>query len=699
LLDPLLQDEIRDAYQALIEHRDLSPRWGQRQMIAEVANALGDPEAPEPIAVVEAGTGTGKTIAYCVAALPIARAREKKLVIATATVALQEQLIYRDLPDIAKHSGLSFSVQLAKGRGRYVCLQKLEHHLAGASAPALIPLYPDEVADLAIEEAGPIMESMVESLSASRWDGDLDSWPTVLDESLRRMVTTDHAQCGGRRCGFINQCAFFRARDGLQDVDVVVANHNLVLADLKFGGGVILPPPEDSIYIFDEGHQLADKCLSQFTLMVRTSSTRQALRDTSTWLGSQGGDLGEITQQQAVLEQFEITLADVSQLNEEVAIWAEDFLTQHSEQSEEYRFELGIAPEALRELADRLGAAWSHQLELAQRLEAALDNRRDEIEIAQRDTLDAYLVNVQGMVVRAQGQLDLWRSYAEAVSQDLEDPWVRWLRQSRGGTGVDFFASPILARDLLREHIWQRAAGVVMTSATLSSLGSFDRLQAMTGLPDGARYKRVESPFNTQQAVFSIPPLQQEPSDADAHTAEIIDLLPTLIAEDLGVLVLFSSRRQMDAVVMGLEGALPHRLLVQDSLSKSLLLETHRELVDEGKPSMIMGLASFAEGVDLPGPYCTHVVIAKLPFAVPDNPRDAAHAELLEQQGRNAFMEISVPDAALKLVQASGRLLRTEEDSGRITLLDRRLLTRRYGRAILDSLPRYHFNLPAVPAR
>jgi ATP-dependent DNA helicase DinG len=238
-----------------------------------------------------------------------------------------------------------------------------------------------------------------------------------------------------------------------------------------------------------------------------------------------------------------------------------------------------------------------------------------------------------------------------------------------------------------------------MTSATLSSLGSFDRLQAMTGLPDGARYKRVESPFNTQQAVFSIPLLHQEPSDADAHTAEIIDLLPSLVAEDLGVLVLFSSRRQMDAVVMGLEGALPHRLLVQDSLSKSLLLETHRELVDEGKPSVIMGLASFAEGVDLPGPYCTHVVIAKLPFAVPDNPRDAAHAELLEQQGRNAFMEISVPDAALKLVQASGRLLRTEEDSGRITLLDRRLLTRRYGRAILDSLPRYHFNLPAVPAR
>ena len=134
MLSDKLKTEIKNAYQALVDSRELSPRWGQRQMIAEVANALGDADALEAIAVVEAGTGTGKTIAYTVAALPIARARDKTLVIATATVALQEQLIYRDLPDILTHSGLSFSVQLAKGRGRYVCLQKLDNHLAGSAA-------------------------------------------------------------------------------------------------------------------------------------------------------------------------------------------------------------------------------------------------------------------------------------------------------------------------------------------------------------------------------------------------------------------------------------------------------------------------------------------------------------------------------------------------------------------------------------
>lgn len=693
MLSEALKTEIRDAYQRLIDQRGLSPRWGQRQMIAEIANALGDPEAEEPIAVVEAGTGTGKTIAYTVAALPVARARDKTLVIATATVALQEQLIQRDLPDILAHSGLNFSVQLAKGRGRYVCLQKLDNHLAGASAPALIPLYPDEVADLAIEQAGPIMESMLDALAGNSWDGDLDGWPSALDASLRRAVTSDHAQCGGRRCPHVNNCSFYRARDGLQEADVIVANHNLVLADLKFGGGAILPPPEDCIFVFDEGHQLADKCLDQFTLQVRSQSTRQALRETAQWLTSEREALTEISGYPSLLEQLESSLVDLEQFTLDAAMWAEDFLLANGDEEPECRFEHGVVPEPLRALARDLALGWQQHQTLVERLAATLENRRDEIEPALRDSVDTWSVNVQAMLLRAEGQLALWQSYARAEAQDLDDPWARWMRASFGGNGIDWFASPVLARDLLREHIWRRAAGVVMTSATLTSLGTFNRLQAMTGLPRAARYKRVETPFDTSRAVFAIPRLQCDPTDADGHTDELIAQLPTLLKDDLAVLVLFSSRRQMEAVCEGLGGALPHELLVQDSLSKAYLLERHRENVDAGRASAIMGLASFAEGVDLPGAYCRHVVIAKLPFAVPDSPREAAHAELLEQLGRNPFMEISVPDAALKLVQASGRLLRTEEDYGRITLFDRRLLTRRYGRAILDSLPRFSFEL------
>ena len=693
MLPDALKAEIRNAYQQLIENRGLSSRWGQRQMIAEVANALGDPDAPEPIAVVEAGTGTGKTIAYTVAALPAARAMDKTLVIATATVALQEQLIHRDLPDILKHSGLNFSVALAKGRGRYVCLQKLDNHLAGASAPALIPLYPDEIADLAIEQASPIMESMVDALSSGGWDGDLDNWPSSLDGPVRAAVTTDHAQCGGRRCGFINQCSFFQARDGLQDADIIVANHNLVLADLKLGGGAILPPPEDCIFIFDEGHQLAEKCLEQFTLMVRTNSTRQALRETAQWLITQRQQLDEQLSQQALFESLEASLMDLEQYTLDAASWAEDFLAIKADEQGEWRFEHGVVAEELRNVANDLAVGWQQNLALCQRFEAVLESIRDEVDIDQRDDVDAWSINAKSMRTRSESQAALWESYSNATQPNTDDPWARWLRGSPSGSGIDFFASPVLARDLLAEHIWRRAAGVVVTSATLSSLGTFGRLRAMTGLPAEARFKRVESPFDVSRAVFAIPTLRSDPSDVDAHTAEIIEQLPRLVAHDLGVLVLFSSRRQMQSVCEGLAGVLRHELLVQDTLSKSALLEHHRANVDAGRSSAIFGLASFAEGVDLPGAYCGHVVIAKLPFAVPDSPREAAHAELLESLGRNAFMEISVPDAALKLVQASGRLLRTEGDFGRVTLLDRRLQTKRYGRAILDSLPRYTFEL------
>lgn len=684
---------IRDAYQQLIDERGLSPRWGQRQMIAEVANALGDPDAPEPIAVVEAGTGTGKTIAYTLAALPVAKARGKTLVIATATIALQEQLVLRDLPDILRHSGLAFTVQLAKGRSRYVCLQKLDHQLAGAQSPALIPLYPDEVADLSIEQAGPVMQAMLDALASGIWDGDLDNWPASLDNPMRHAVTTHHAQCGGRRCAFVQQCSFFKARDGLQDADVIVANHNLVLADLQLGGGAILPAPEDCIFVFDEGHQLAEKCLNQFTLTTRTGATQQALRETAQWFKTQSEAMADVISQLSLIEQLQQSCSDLEQHNTVVEQWADHYLLEQPEVDNEWRFEHGVVPEALHRQAQDLVLAWRQHLDLNQRLETALDNRREEVEIDQRDDVDTWVLNIQGMINRAESQLALWQSYADARDVDEANPVARWMRAAAIGQSIDFFASPILARDLLREHLWRRAAGVVVTSATLSSLGHFDRLRAMTGLPKAARYKIVQSPFDASRGVFAIPALACEPSDIDGHTAEIIARLPRLLTGALGVLVLFSSRRQLELVVEGLPDDLCHQVLVQDTLSKSELLKRHRSAIDSGQPSAIMGLASFAEGVDLPGQYCEHVIIAKLPFAVPDSPREAAHAELLERLGRNPFMEISVPDAALKLVQASGRLLRTEADRGRITLLDKRLLTKRYGRAILDSLPRFTFEL------
>jgi ATP-dependent DNA helicase DinG len=260
LLDDALKDRIREAYGAIIDSKGLTPRWGQRQMIAEIANALGRiprpgeaPPAEPAVCVIEAGTGTGKTIAYAVAAIPLAQALGKRLVVATATIALQEQFVNKDLPDIAQASGLEFTYVLAKGRRRYVCLSKLDRVLAGGQGEsAALPLYPDELSAPVSADAMPVYNGMIDALGRGQWDGDRDNWPETIADDTWFGVTTDHSQCSGRRCPNIGQCSFYRARDELQTADIIVTNHDLALSDLALGGGAILSAPEDSIYIFDE---------------------------------------------------------------------------------------------------------------------------------------------------------------------------------------------------------------------------------------------------------------------------------------------------------------------------------------------------------------------------------------------------------------------------------------------------------------
>jgi ATP-dependent DNA helicase DinG len=192
--------------------------------------------------------------------------------------------------------------------------------------------------------------------------------------------------------------------------------------------------------------------------------------------------------------------------------------------------------------------------------------------------------------------------------------------------------------------------------------------------------------------------MDSQPSDAQAHSLEIIKLLPNLLNLERASLVLFSSRRQMMDVYRGLPEDVEENIFLQGDLSKFEMLRMHCKKIDDGKNSAIFGLTSFSEGIDLPSRYCDHVIIAKIPFSVPDDPLKAALSEWIEDCGGNPFMELSVPEASLRLIQCAGRLLRNEQDTGRITLLDRRIVTRRYGRVILDSLPpfSFQFNLPQV---
>lgn len=708
MLSNEIKTSIQKAYTAFLNGKQLKARLGQKLMIAEIARTLGAIEQDDSgkrtsdpaVCVVEAGTGTGKTVGYCLASIPVARAADKTLVIATATVALQEQVINKDLPEIRKHSGLDFSFTLAKGRRRYLCLQKLDLLLQSArAASATMALFHEEGFSIDLDkDARELYEEMLGAMAGSRWDGDRDNWPVSVDDEQWQQLTATHTQCSGHRCPHFSNCPFYQARGVLDKVDVIVTNHDLVLSDLILGGGVILPPPGDCIYIFDEGHHLPDKAISHFACETR-------LGDTARWLEQSTRQLEKIMAQQSLpgdvddlvdrlVDKYRELVAD-QQFMRDALMSAAKFRQEEETESGRtlvYRFPGGVIPESLRELAGRLKVGFSASMDLADRIVAELKSAMDDKATGADRLQIEQLFSVTGMMLlRLKNNLKLWESW-NIADPEGEPPAARWLRLVEYHDNQDLvvFSSLIFADKILRQHLWNTAYGVVVTSATLTALGKFDRYQMRSGLPESANCQSVPSPFRHENAaVLSVPLLRFDPGDASGHTAEIIEQLPALIGEVRGALVLFSSRRQMRDVYLGLADEFRDRVILQDDYPRQELIRRHKEVIDNEGYSVIFGLASLAEGIDLPGVYCEHVIIARIPFAVPDDPVEAALSEWIESRGGNAFMEIAVPDAAIRLVQASGRLLRKEEDTGRITVMDRRLVTRRYGQALLNSMPPY----------
>ena len=356
-----------------------------------------------------------------------------------------------------------------------------------------------------------------------------------------------------------------------------------------------------------------------------------------------------------------------------------------------HRFAKGIVPEVLRIQAKELATLFRNMQDMLDAccslLEEAMEASGHVIPKADAESWFPPLSMLRG---RAEVNYTLWSDYSKAEAEE-DPPRGRWVEVVEGASGnLDFevSSSPILAAKTLSHYLWKRCYAAVITSATLTALGHFDRFKMRAGTPENTDYSVVPSPFDFAQAgELVVPKMDCDPSDAEAHTQMLIDMLPDLLGNKEGSLVLFASRRQMEQVNEGLSAEWQQRIIMQGRYPKHEVLRLHKQAVDDGDGSVIFGLASFAEGVDLPGIYCNHVIIAKIPFAVPDQPVESALAEWIESRGGNSFMDITVPDAALKLVQASGRLLRTETDRGKVTLLDRRVVSKRYGKAMLDSLP------------
>lgn len=662
-------------------------RTSQLKMIAEVAKALAEPAGA---AVIEAPTGTGKSMAYLIAGLEVARAQKKKLVIATATVALQEQLVQRDIPQYLTLCGVEAKVALAKGRGRYLCPRNLR--AAGAEPSAQGGFEFD--ADLALWSRPPAerdtkaIEKLGKAFESREWNGDIDTSPEPLSDLVRGMITTSAGGCTGRKCGAFAVCPFFLARRAIGEADIVVANQDLVLADLTMPrdedtfGGVILPKPEDTLYIFDEAHHVPGKAIDRGAADVHLATAVRRIGR----LQNQIHGAYSLTDKESIgnltLEAGDEKLLAMSNALEEIEREIRLSWTPSSSETEPvFRASLGQLPENWKMHAEHLHLITK---DIQRWLRTV---RRTVVEMEAGGPTQEALSRELGVALeRLDRQVRTWYAWS-TDDRENSPPLARWVSMTPEQQLV-CHASAVSAGGLLRSVLWDNASAVVMTSATLSAGGNFRGFADSVGLPDEALTLSLPSPFDLEkQARLEVPALKTLPEDREGHAREVSEWLAKHLDWNAGNLVLFTSRAKLDRVLQILPIEFVRKVRAQGSLSKSQLIAEHCEDIDAGKGSTLFGLASFGEGLDLPGKLCETVVVTQLPFAVPTDPVGATYAEWLESRGRNPFIEVSVPDATRLLTQYCGRLIRTETDTGRIVLLDRRVITKRYGTGMLRALP------------
>lgn len=727
--DSLAAQALQAFDQAVAMSGQFRSRPGQRRMAEQVARTLsaatlGRPadEASGPpvraIAVVQAGTGVGKSLAYCAPAIALALARNTRVVISTATVALQEQLVLKDLPALAALMPQPFRFALAKGRGRYVCRLKLDRIAQAVETGGSDPLFDEAELDAGSSWSGAgrdtearqvFFRELARTVATQQWDGDRDSLMDQPDAADWAAVAADASSCTGRHCPAFGSCTYFERRKDLVGAQVIVANHDLLLSTL---GARVLPELDNCLLILDEAHHLPAVALDQFSCSmdlsrlgwIDTLATRA--RKVAAMLNvSEAADLGHLASQLHAALQAVAGLC--MELTGGLPAGAESkgtgagasasgglvFQPANAFSPARVRFEKGCLPQALHEPLDRVQVVADAYLEvLAVVAQALRDEIKDKPDEAR--ALSVLYAQIGTLAPRLEDVANTTRWLLQ-VPPDGVPPPAKWLtlHEAGGLVVVRAHAGPIMPGSTLRTHLWSVVRGAIATSATLTSCGNFDFFLRECGLQDDAAVTalEVESPFDyLKQGRFVLVDTPADPRIAAQYTPRMVqELLSDLEQVKRGALVLFTSREQMRVAVDTLPRDWVDRVQVQGTLPRPRLLQRHRDRVEEGQPSIIFGMQSFGEGLDLPGELCEAVFITKLPFAPPDDPLGEARAEWLRNVGRDPFSELVVPATAIKLAQWAGRAIRTETDSAQVTCYDRRLLRTAYGRRLLQGLPAF----------
>lgn len=600
------------------------PRPAQSRMATLVTDAVRQ----ERHLAVEAGTGTGKTLAYLLPLLGM----EQRAIISTATKALQDQILGKDLPLLRKVVGRPFSAVVLKGRANYLCIHRYRLFRAGGMR--------------VMAEERPLLGE-VEAWSRETRTGDRDELSDLPERVMFwRDMSSTGSDCLGQQCPDHGECFLMRARNRAREADLVVVNHHLYFADLavKEGGfGEILPKHE--VAIFDEAHQVPDVVTRYFGLELSNHQLRELAKDCEREFAAEKvGDpqvLDAATRLDLAAGELRLAFPDLevrASIQEEAVQTCGRALVETEKNL--YRFLESLEPH--RERSPGLAAC-------ARRAEQML---------------------------LTSGQI-----------RALDDPGRVYWYETRG-KGVFLMASPLEVGPTLQEALYPRLKSVVYTSATLATSqdrGAFRFFMEQVGLDETrADAEKLPPVFDyRRQSLLYLPehlPDPNLPAFADAALEEIFTLLGLSRGR---AFCLFTSHRMLEFARRQLQGRLPYPLLVQGDRPKRALLEAFTGQTD----SVLLATSSFWEGVDVPGEALSMVIIDRLPFASPGDPLVAARQRFLEAQGGDSFNDLSLPKAILSLKQGLGRLLRRGDDRGVMVVLDNRLVRKSYGRRFLAGLP------------
>ncbi len=719
---------VKEALNNLQKARGLVPRSSQNQMISNIAVTLFDRAEHEPnggsnIIAIEAPTGTGKSFGYLLPAIPIAKSLEKKVVVSTAVVSLQEQLIKQDLPAMTNALPIKFTYALAKGRSRFVCASRLNSQKAAFEELGFKDDGSFSVgADSTQTEDALFVMRMHAEYESQKWNGEQETLTFGTEKQKKSVwpkIITDSGGCGAKNCASYSKCAYYAAKKIWMEADVVVANHDLVMSDLSTpsGGGALLPKPEDTIYIFDEAHHIPMKARDAFSSTFKTETFKKLPKEIATfynsliteWKDESCSKCKNIATtlnndkkkyQDEIKEfstQYEEFIESIKKITEK-STPTNPYILPYKDEHIDYAVMKITEPliEKSQAIFNRISATFDNLMDSKKTLFKAMNSGFKTDSPILDDSVLNRVAGALGFYKSRYANLLATLSFLIKEQPPVESPpYAKWITPNEKlKNEYSVSASPTMATDILPTFLFEKAYSVIFASATLTAVGGFDLFKQKTGMIHypNCRTLKLDSPFDFKKnATLAFGDMGGTPQDTEHHTRRLHETIPQLLQDypELGTLILFTSKFQMENVMNKLPFDIRSKCKIQYELPNNILIKQHKEDIDNGIPSILVGTMSFSEGLDLPGAWCGLVIITKLPFSVPDNPIDKTLAVWLESQGRNVFKEIAVPEASERLIQQAGRLIRRESDTGTVIMLDNRLMTKwnAYGKLLVEALP------------